>query len=177
MPTSHYPLLLVDGYNIIGSWTCLKKTRDHHGLELARQELIEALINYTAHQGFHTQVVFDSQYQKTPSSLENHSPNLSIYFTAWTQTADTYIEKVCASFFRRIVPSPPRIIVATSDRDQRLTVVGYGAEWMSAQGLANDVELSTRQVKQKQRSNQRTPGRFLFNCLDSKSQERLAQWR
>ena len=171
------PLLLVDGYNIIGAWSSLKSTRDRHGLEQARRELIETLVNYTAHKGYKTKVVFDSQYQRTPCSLEHHSSHLSIYFTAWTQTADTYIEKVCASFFRRQAASPSRIIVATSDRDQRLTVTGYGAEWMSAQVLASDVESSTRQVKRKQRHNKRSQGRLLFNCLDAKSQERLARWR
>jgi uncharacterized protein len=32
-------LLLVDGYNIIGAWSSLKKIRDRDGLEAARQEL------------------------------------------------------------------------------------------------------------------------------------------
>ncbi|MEM8779868.1 MAG: NYN domain-containing protein [Cyanobacteria bacterium P01_G01_bin.49] len=177
MSSHHTPLLLIDGYNIIGAWSSLKSTRDRHGLEQARRELIETLINYTAHKGYQTKVVFDSQYQKTPYSLERHSPNLSICFTAWTQTADTYIEKVCASFFRRQGTVPCRIIVATSDRDQQLTVVGYGAEWMSAQVLASDVSSSTLQMKRKQRNNKRTQGRSLFNCLDPKSQERLARWR
>lgn len=177
MAITHHPLLLVDGYNIIGTWASLKKTRDRHGLEPARRELIESILNYIAHSGYQAQVVFDSQYRKTPSSLENHSPNLSIYFTAWSQTADTYIEKVCASFFHQNHPSPPRLIVATSDRDQRLTVVGYGAEWMSAQSLANEIDVSTHQVRRKQRPSKSSQGRFLFNCLDAKSQARLAQWR
>lgn len=68
------PLLLIDGYNIIGNWTSLKRTRDRHGLESARQQLVEALVNYVAHSGYQAQVVFDSQYRKTPSSLENIPP-------------------------------------------------------------------------------------------------------
>lgn len=170
------PLLLVDGYNIIGSWSPLKSTRDRHGLEQARYELIETLINYTVHKGFKTQVVFDSQYQKTPSSVEHHSTHLSICFTAWTQTADTYIERVCATFFRRQQINHNRIIVATSDRDQYLTAMGYGAEWMSVEVLAKDIESSRSQVKRKQRSNKRSRGRLLFNCLDAQSQEKLARW-
>ena len=177
MAISHNPLLLIDGYNIIGTWTSLKKPRDRHGLESARRELVEALVNYIAHSGYQAQVVFDSHYRKTPSSLEEHSPNLSIYFTAWAQTADTYIEKVCASFFHQTSPTPPRLIVATSDRSQRLTVVGYGAEWMSAQHLANEINLSTHQVRRKQRPSKPSQSRFLFNCLDAKSQARLAQWQ
>ncbi|XLQ11310.1 MAG: NYN domain-containing protein [cyanobacterium endosymbiont of Epithemia adnata isolate EadnSB Bon19] len=177
MVTLYKTLLLIDGYNIIGNWTSLQLTRDRHGLEPARRELVEALVNYAAHSGYQAQVVFDSQYRKTPSSLEKHSPNLSIHFTAWAQTADTYIEKVCASFFHKTSFTPPRLIVATSDRDQRLTVIGYGAEWMSAQHLADEINLSTHQVRRKQRPSKRSQGRFLFNCLDAESQARLAQWQ
>ncbi len=179
MSSSITPLLLVDGYNIIGSWSPLKATRDRHGLEQARYELIETLINYTVHKGYKTQVVFDSQYQKTPSSIEHHSTHLSICFTAWTQTADTYIEKVCATFFRREQSNYGnynRLIVATSDRDQYLTAMGYGAEWMSVEVLARDIESSRSQVRHKQRSNKRSRGRLLFNCLDAQSQEKLARW-
>ncbi len=176
MSSSITPLLLVDGYNIIGSWSSLKAIRDLHGLEQARRELVETLINYTVQKGYKTQVVFDSQYQKTPSSVEHHSTHLSICFTAWTQTADTYIEKVCATFFRRQVSNYNRIIVATSDRDQYLTAMGYGAEWMSVDVLVKDIESSRSQVRRKQRSNKRSRGRLLFNCLDAQSQEKLARW-
>ncbi|MEL4895524.1 NYN domain-containing protein [Crocosphaera sp. Alani8] len=176
MSSSTTPLLLVDGYNIIGSWSPLKATRDHHGLEQARHELVETLINYTVHKGYRTQVVFDSQYQKTPSSVEHHSSHLSIFFTAWMQTADTYIEKVCATFFRGQEIDYNRLIVATSDRDQYLTAMGYGAEWMSVEVLAKDIQSSRTQVKRKQRTNKRSRGRLLFNCLDAQSQEKLARW-
>ncbi len=173
----HSALLLVDGYNIIGAWSSLQKTRDRHGLESARQELVESLINYTTHQGFKTQVVFDSQYQKTPCSEESHTPSLSVYFTAWAQTADTYIEKTCATLYRQPSCDSSRVIVATSDRAQRLTVLGYGAEWMSAQRLANEVEVIAFQVQKKQRSQKHLKGRFLFNALDAKAQKRFAEWR
>ena len=176
MYSSITPLLLVDGYNIIGSWSSLKATRDRHGLEQARHELVETLINYTVHKGYKTRVGFDSQYQMTPSTIEHHSQHLSICFTAWTQTADTYIEKVCAAFFSRQETDHDRIIVATSDRDQYLTAMGYGAEWMSVDVLAKDIQSSRSQVKRKQQSNKRSRGRLLFNCLDTQSQEKLARW-
>jgi predicted RNA-binding protein with PIN domain len=169
-------LLLVDGYNIIGSWTSLKLTRDRDGLETARQELVERLLNYTTHQGYKTQIVFDSQHQNTASTEELYGPFLSVYFTAWTQTADTYIEKFCAAFSRKQNRASPRLIVATSDRDQQLTVVGYGAECMSAQLLAQNVEQSIQDLKRQQRSRSTQSSRFLFPPLDSKAQEKLAQW-
>jgi predicted RNA-binding protein with PIN domain len=170
-------LLLVDGYNIIGAWQSLKKARDHHGLETARQHLVETLIGYTAYQGFNTQIVFDSQYQNTPGQQESQTPDLSVYYTAFAETADTYIERFCASFQRHQSSKPSRLIVATSDRAQQLTVVGYGAEWFSAQRLENEVESASHRVRTKHRSKQKTRGSFLANSLDPKTQEVLAQWR
>jgi predicted RNA-binding protein with PIN domain len=171
-------LLLVDGYNIIGSWSSLQKTRDQYGLEMARYELVEKLLNYTAHQGYQTQVVFDSYYQNTPGSQEEYSPNVSIYFTAFAQTADTYIEKTCASYYsRRAIPIASRLIVATSDQAQRRTIQGYGAEWLSAKELETDLETTHLQIKRKQRPKKPAQGRFLVNSLDIKVQQRLAQLR
>lgn len=174
---SYNPLavLLVDGYNIIGSWSWLKQIRDHQSLELARQELIESLINYTAYKGFETLVVFDAHYQKTPGCQEKHTSNVSVYYTAFAQTADTYIEKFCASFSNRYSPPSPRLIVATCDRAQRLTAVGYGAEWMSAQKLSHDIHSTTKRNKRKLKNQKKSSGRFLFNSLDAKTQERLIQ--
>ena len=170
-------LLLVDGYNVIGAWDCLKKTRDYYGLESARRELVETLINYTAHQNFNTRVVFDAHYQKTPSSSESHTPYLSVYYTAFAQTADTYIEKVCASFRNQVERQYSRLIVATSDRAERLTIVGYGAEWMSVQKLAQEIDTAACKIKDKRRPQKQSRGRFLFNSLDVKSQQRLKQWQ
>jgi hypothetical protein len=170
------PLLLVDGYNIIGAWSYLQKTRDRDGLETARRELVEALINYTAHEELTTQIVFDSHYQKTPGSQEAFTATVSVYYTAFAQTADTYIEKICANFKRQDAAPNSRLIVATSDRAQRLTAIGYGAEWMSAQRLASEVETTSSRIK-KHRPKKQTQGRFLFNSLDPQAQQRLAQWR
>ncbi len=168
-------LLLVDGYNVIGAWSCLKKECDRHGLESARYRLIETLINYTAHQGYRTQIVFDSQYQDTPGTQEAHTPCLSVYYTAFEQTADTYIEKICASRDNHTQYS--RIIVATSDRAQKLTVMGYGAEWMSAQRLELEIDQSLRRIRNKQRPQKVSQGRFLVNSLDVKVQQKLNQMR
>ena len=175
MSASDQTSLLVDGYNIIGAWSHLKKTSEFYGLEQARQDLTECLINYTASQGYKTQVVFDAHYQNTPGYQEHCTDALSIYYTAWAQTADTYIEKICASR-RNYSLTASRLIVATSDRAQQLTVVGYGAEWMSAQGLKKDVELVARQSRRKQRP-QKSRGRFLFHSLDAKAQQRLEKLR
>ncbi|WP_250126052.1 NYN domain-containing protein [Chroococcidiopsis sp. CCMEE 29] len=188
--SSPHAVLLVDGYNIIGAWSYLKKTRDDAGLEASRCQLIEALINYTTFQGFQTQIVFDAQYQNTCSTQEDITQNLSVHYTDFGQTADTYIEKACACFYsytNRVLPKavlprkPPhcsqsRLIVATSDRTQQLMVMGYGAEWMSAQQLAGEVESAAIRVRQHKPKKQ-SSSRFLANSIDAKARQRLADLR
>jgi len=177
-PSLPQAVLLVDGYNIVGAWSYLKKTRDADGLEAARWQLVEALINYTAFLGFKTQIVFDAQYQNTCGSQEAITQNLSVYYTDFGQTADTYIEKACASFRPYLRQSQPlRLIVATSDRAQQLMVMGYGAEWMSAQQLSCEVESTAVRVRQQNKSRKHSSSRFLANSIDAKARQRLAELR
>ena len=176
MLSSYQAILLVDGYNIIGDWSNLKKRRNRHGLEAARHELVECLINYTASMGYRTKVVFDAHYQDTPRSAEAHTSFLSVHYTAFAETADTYIEKFCATFNRKkYQQESTRLIVATSDRAQQLTVVGYGAEWRSAKMLATEVEQAAHKTKLKKQTKKKPSGRFLFNALDPVAQRRLRQ--
>lgn len=170
-------ILLVDGYNIVGAWPCLKKTRDRAGLEAARGQLIENMINYSAFQGFETQIVFDAQYQNTCSNQEAINQNLCVHYTDFGQTADTYIEKACASFRPYLKQSHLcRLIVATSDRTQQLMVLGYGAEWMSAMQLYYAVE-STVRARRQYKPRKQSSSRFLANSIDAKSRQRLAELR
>lgn len=180
MPSSPpQALLLVDGYNVIGAWQRLQHVRDRHGLEEARRELVTALIDYSAYQNFNTHVVFDSQYQDTPGSREAMTGNLTICYTDFKQTADTYIEKTCAQYRSNIRKFDQRLIVATSDRAQQLTVVGYGAEWISAQQLHSEVELAAIRVRRKQQSTrkQQSPKRFLASSIDPIARQQLAKMR
>ncbi len=178
-PSSPYQaLLLVDGYNIIGDWSDLKQSRDLHGLDAARHELIESLINYTSSVAYRTKIVFDAHYQNTPRSSEEYTSLLSVHYTAFAETADTYIEKFCAAFrYQKYQQECSRLIVATSDRAQQLTVVGYGAEWRSAQMLAGEVDMAARSTKIKKQTQNKPAGRFLFNALDPAAQQRLKQWQ
>lgn len=178
MPSSApQALLLVDGYNIVGAWHDLKQVRDRDGLEEARRKLIEALIGYSAYQDFDTQIVFDAQYRDCPNNREIITSHLCVCYTDFGQTADTYIEKTCADFRHDMRKFKQRLIVATSDRAQQLTVVGYGAEWMSAEKLANDVEFVAHRVHRKLKPTKRSTGRFLMHSLDPAAQKRLTDLR
>ncbi|MDC0835389.1 RNA-binding protein [Leptolyngbya valderiana BDU 20041] len=177
-PTSPFVTLFVDGYNIIGIWAQLRQIRNRDGLEPARRTLVEALVNYSAYKGFETCIVFDSQYRNSRGHRETVSGNLCIHYTDFDQTADTFIEKNCAVRQRQVHPLGHRTIVATSDRAQQLTVVGYGAEWMSAEQLDREVRATTQRVRQRQRtSTTRSSRRFLSSRLDPVAQQRLSQLR
>ncbi|AFY39599.1 protein of unknown function DUF901 [[Leptolyngbya] sp. PCC 7376] len=169
-------LVLVDGYNVIGAWNELKETRDEHGLEMARDELIEVLINYASHNTYKTKVVFDAQYQNTPSHEEDYTQLLSVCYTAFSETADTYIERTCANF-RHTYTIPNRIIVVTSDQAQRHTVVGYGAEWMSSLKLQTAIIAANRKSRNHHKTHRSKRGRHLLNSLDPKTQQKLEQLR
>lgn len=177
-PSLPEAVLLVDGYNIIGAWSYLTKTRDRLGLEAARGELVSALTNYSALQGYETQVVFDSQYQNTSSSQEIINQNVSVHYTNFGQTADTYIEKSCATLRPYLKQSHRcRLIVATNDRVQQLVVVGYGAEWMSAHQLNYEVESTLKISLTKHRQRKQSASRFLANSIDANARQKLAQLR
>lgn len=171
-------VLLVDGYNIIGAWSRLKITRDRDGLEAARWQLVEALLDYSAFQGFDTRVVFDAQYQNTCSHQEAINQYLSVHYTDFGQTADTYIEKACAAFRPYLQHAQPiRLIVATSDRVQQLMVMGYGAEWMSAQQLGCEVQSTAARIRHQQQPRKQSSSRFLANSINAKARQRLAELR
>lgn len=167
-------VLLVDGYNIIGAWSALQHLRDRGGLEAARQKLTDILTDYSAVRGYSTHLVFDAQYRQGTGTEEAIADHLTIFYTAFGQTADTYIEKACALARQSL---PQRLIVATSDRAQQLMILGYGAEWLSAQQLAYDVKSATQLVRQQLKAMKRSPGRLLAHSLDPAAQRRLEQLR
>jgi predicted RNA-binding protein with PIN domain len=156
----------------------LIKTRDYAGLEAARSELVDVMINYSAFQGYETQVVFDAQHQNTPSNREPITEFLTVHYTDFGQTADTYIEKTCASLRQQIAQSlVSRMIVATSDRAQQLTVMGYGAEWLSARQLCGEVETTLCRMRHRYQSQKQPKSRFLMNGIDAKAKQRLTELR
>ena len=174
---SSQAILLVDGYNVIGAWPDLIELRDNQGLDTARTCLAEILANYSAYRGFETLLVFDAYGQRQAHRVEPFTQHLAIHYTSFGQTADSYIEISCAKFRQDLRKFEKRLIVATSDRAQQLTVVGYGAEWMSAAHLNADVNLSAQKVKHRQKPKKHSKQRFLSKSLNPEVQAKLAKLR
>ncbi|PSN18982.1 RNA-binding protein [filamentous cyanobacterium CCP5] len=169
--------LLVDGYNVIGAWHVLQRTHQQGGLEAARQALIEALVGYSTYRGYETRVVFDAYGQNSPSAQEQITPSLSVQFTDFGQTADSYIERFCALFRQQPSARRKRLLVATSDRVQQQTVTGYGAEWISALQLEADVRFANTGIRRRQRGRMQSNSRYLMNTLDQEVKDKLMQLR
>jgi uncharacterized protein len=185
-PSRKKAVLLVDGYNVIGAWTDLHgrskqrnplQSNSAADLDVARSKLVEALINYSAYEDYETKIVFDAYSRDVPAYCETITPNLSIHYTDFLETADTYIEKFCAAFRHDLHYSASRLIVATSDRAQQLTTIGFGAEWISSLQLISDVDFSAKRSRRRHRPQKQSSGRFLFNSLDPKAQARLSALR
>jgi uncharacterized protein len=121
---SSQAILLVDGYNIIGAWSALAQLKESQGLDSAREQLIAALANYSAYQCYETWAVFDAYEQRSPAVQEQITPYLSVHYTGFGQTADSYIERACAKFRTDARKFTQRLIVATSDSVHRQTVIG-----------------------------------------------------
>lgn len=169
-------ILLVDGYNIIGAWASLIELRENKGFDAARESLVLSLANYSAYRGYETWVVFDAYEKRTPASQELITRHLSVHYTSFGQTADSYIERACAKFRSDARKFTQRLIVATSDQVHRQTVIGYGAEGMSATQLESEVLSTHRRVKKRQKPARRASGRVFAN-LNPDVQAKLARLR
>jgi len=177
MAAAHPPVMLVDAYNIIGAWGNLKKWRDLGDFDAARSELTEIMASFSSYHGYQTILVFDAYNIPTPGVMEKVTKNLKLYYTDHKQTADTYIERCCAEVHRHPLRHLKRIIVVTSDRLQQLTTSGFGAEWMSALTLEQEVELTFRSVRHRQKPHTQSVNRLLGNTLDLATRERLNKLR
>lgn len=169
-------ILLVDAYNIVGAWQSLSELKEEKGLDAAREALVAALANYSAVQCYETWAVFDAYEQPTRASQEKITPYLSVHYTGYGQTADSYIERACAKFRNDSRKFTQRLIVATSDSVHRQTAIGYGAEGMSALRLESEVRQVTQRVKRRQKARKKASGRVV-KARDPAIQEQLDRMR
>ncbi|MEN9201638.1 MAG: NYN domain-containing protein [Thermostichus sp. DG_1_6_bins_120] len=165
-------LLLVDGYNIIGAWPPLRKLARRSLMELARLRLVESLAGYVAFRGYQATVVYDSYAQPTPAHQERSPSGIDILYTAYGETADTCIERLCA----QLQWNECRVRVATSDRVQQLVIQAYDAEWISAEQLWEEVQQTQQQIRRIKPK--RLPSkRGIDSYLDAETLARLNRWR
>ncbi|CAM4344177.1 hypothetical protein BAMA_11590 [Bacillus manliponensis] len=138
-------LLIVDGYNIIGAWSDLKKIRDVN-LQDARDLLIDKMADYQGYTGTRVMIVFDA-YSVHGIEKKMKQARVEVIFTRKNQTADEKIEQLAIEL-RNI---NTRIYVATSDYTQQWAIFGQGALRKSARELELEVQAMEQQVRRKTR--------------------------
>jgi predicted RNA-binding protein with PIN domain len=136
--------IFVDGYNVINSWSELKKIKEY-SYEAARNELIEKLSNYGAYKNYKIFIVFDAHMvSKSIEKKEKISSNIIVIFTKEGETADAFIEKTVNNIGRKI-----EVCVVTSDSLEQQTVFQRGATRMSAVEFYHEIRNVESKIKNK----------------------------
>lgn len=139
-------LLIVDGYNMIGSWPELAILKKQDKLEEAREALLNRLSNYAKYEGLRVMVVFDAQL--VPGITQSYTKyQLQVIFTQEGETADSYIERVAGELNTRLT----QVTVATSDLAEQWVVFSQGALRTSARELYKSVQKVEKQIHQHQK--------------------------
>lgn len=136
-------VLLVDGYNIIGSWEDMSRIKDKQ-LEEARNLLIERMAEYKAYKGWRVIIVFDAYMTK---GIENKSRrhDVEVLFTRENETADERIEKLVGELSSRFV----QVHVATSDLTEQWIIFAQGALRKSARELKIEMDEIGQEITQR----------------------------
>ena len=142
--------LIVDGYNIINSWTSLKSLANED-MEQARGKLIEILASYKAYKGIEIILVFDAQLVKGSLGNEEIINGIKVVFTREHQTADSYIEKEVYNLSRL-----NHVQVATSDWAEQQTILSSGGTRISARELESEVIFAKSRMRKKYIDKKRT---------------------
>lgn len=139
-------ILLVDGYNIIGAWSELRKLKEVKLLE-ARDRLIELMAEYKAYTGVRVIVVFDAHLVP---GIENKQKqyDVEVIYTRKNEIADERIEKLAKELSGRRV----QIYVATSDLTEQRVIFGQGALRKSARELEIEMLSISAKITKKVKS-------------------------
>lgn len=154
------PLLIVDGYNIIGAWS--EAERQGWSLDECRDRLMLQLQDYGGYTGEEIVLVFDGyQSDKRLTTEEKHGA-LTLVFTRHGETADSYIERLTAQ-----MPKYRSVRVATSDGFEQAQVLGSGATRLTARELLREL----RQSRQRGLSQHQQQGPVQRNALAARLPE------
>ncbi|XP_021719105.1 uncharacterized protein LOC110686823 [Chenopodium quinoa] len=108
------PVLLVDGYNVCGYWVKLKKHFSSGRLDIARQKLIDELVQFSLVREVKVVTVFDAMKSGLPTHKETLA-GVDIVFSG-DSCADSWIEKEVVALKE---DGCPKVWVVTSDHAQQ----------------------------------------------------------
>ena len=163
------PLLLVDGYNVLGVWDLPR--REGLSIEQARERLVHLAADYAGYSGQEVVIVFDAHYTDRPSRTRSQVHGVSVVYTKHGESADNYIEAACDA-----APRWRTVRVATSDALEQTVTLGRGATRLSAREFL--IELTrVRGDGQQRLQASRAPRNDLRSRLTAAQRERLDRLR
>ncbi len=126
------PLLVVDGYNIIGAWELAAQKK--WSFDECRDRLITRLEEYAAFHGVEAVLVFDGTKSERRVRSEERVGCVRVVYTRHGETADQYIERLCDQ-----EPRHREVRVATNDSVEQLVVLGRGAARVPSRELLREM--------------------------------------
>lgn len=132
------PLLIVDGYNVIGCWP--EAERGHWPLDACRDRLLHLLQDYSGYAGEEVVLVFDGYQSDRPLTTEEEQAGVRLVYTHHGETADSYIERLVAQ-----TPRYRQVRVATSDGLEQSQVLSTGAIRMTSRELLRELRHTRQQ--------------------------------
>lgn len=134
-------LLIVDGYNMIGSWPELVRLKKRNDLEEARELLLHELSQYAKYRNMEIIVVFDAQFVPGIAQIYDKY-QLQVVFTSTDETADSYIESLAYGRMDLLT----QVTVATSDLAEQWQIFSAGALRKPARELYDDLQKAKKSI-------------------------------
>ena len=158
------PLLIVDGYNVIGAWREAEKER--WSIDECRDRLLRLLEDYSGYSGEDVVLVFDGYQSDRKTRTEEQFGNLTLVYTRHGETADSYIERLVAQ-----TPKYRAVRVATSDGLEQSQVLSTGAIRLTSRELLRELRQQRAQGLEAHRTQslgrkQRLAGRLPEDTLN-----------
>lgn len=147
------PLLMVDGYNVIGAWREAKEKR--YSLDESRDRLFHLLQDYAGFTGEAVVLVFDGHHSERKLRSSETYKDATVIYTKQGETADSYIERSVS-----LEPKYRIIRVATNDGLEQSQILSTGATRLTAGELLRELtQIRKREAEKREvaKSLQRTP--------------------
>lgn len=160
------PLLIVDGYNIIGAWK--EAQRSGWSMDASRDRLLHQLQDHSGYSGEDVVLVFDGYQSDRRIRTEEIYGGVTQVFTMHGETADSYIERLVATTPRYRV-----VRVATSDGLEQSQVLSTGATRLTARELL--IELRDARNKGLSAHEAQTMGKKKRSIAGRLSEDTLAE--
>ncbi|WP_392486022.1 NYN domain-containing protein [Haloimpatiens sp. FM7315] len=161
----------IDGYNVINSWSELRKLKDQ-SFEIARAGLIDIIQEYAVYNGYKVFIVFDAH--KVLGSIEKKEKigSVIVVFTKEGETADSFIEKNVNNIGRK-----KDVLVVTSDSLEQQLIFQRGATRMSSLEFKVEVNNIKNKIAKRTKEKYSKKRNWLEDFVDEETLEKLEKIR